>query len=757
MNMQTNGYDEEWDDLDPFDRMNNRPSREIYLPGNVDFKKRSDILNICEKMINDGGVLVLPFDEDMEFIPWFLLSVISGGMQLDGRAVLKSQFLGAPYLPSPPDQAQVWIIHHAPCFANFIASVQEWLKPGRLVIATGLTWQWDALEINLPSRRMDILLQTDIIDTDAASVMDDTCVKLPEEQQDLIKVVRIVSMFAAWGAYPPDTVLARMAGFIRQDGQEDTDRLEEVVEAGVEKKLLVWVTIDKPPSIQVARPSDAKARNHLRGLAQEKGIGIKDYANLLVKVDQNVRDERYAFLNLMQGWLADSHLRASLAPEKRAFGIRAIREIITSNPLQGKIKSIKAAVESAAESLVWGRCMMRLGILDLGLGFLDRGLSANRRNPFLLHARAHLLGRWAATRDDKVDEARNAYNDATDVCRENYYVWQNFGVFEAEQRNYKIAADLFDRALLIEPRNVFSLVARANMYLDMGDIVKAEEDIRAASGIAPENSYVVHLRGRAAFFRGEWAAAKAIWQDELLKLDPRNLHARQSLGFMARERGFWDDAEKALKEAQEMSPENIPVLHELGLLHMDRALWEPKKSRDEDLEMAREGLLIATDVEPENPQVIVSLATVERLKGDQELMRGAAARLEELKRRSGGRPYILHALAMCLHLLNRTEDRDGLFDRILEKSPGNIRTLIAMSECAYDENRHPEAETTATRARRSYDQKKALMPANEKIGALLDLARLYRKLGRVEAADGFLEEAGKIDRQNAKIALLKRG
>ena len=147
--------------------------------------------------------------------------------------------------------------------------------------------------------------------------------------------------------------------------------------------------------------------------------------------------------------------------------------------------------------------------------------------------------------------------------RNNPYLWQAWGVFEAEGGNRRGAEAHFKKALDLDPRNVCSLTARADLYLEHGLYSLAEKDLAAAHEVDASNPYVAHLSGRLAFYLGQWARARDIWGDMLL-VDRRSLFPLQSMAHMARRRGFWKEAEDFIGRALTWDPENLPYPAGIG-------------------------------------------------------------------------------------------------------------------------------------------------------------------------------------------------
>ncbi len=682
---------------------------------------------------NTGGVLIFPSAPQAEHTLLNFLCLIAGELLWQKQQAQFTQFLDKPYLPPPGEGVNVWIIHQAPLFHNLALTLEGWVRPGRLAIATGPAEMWEEQPLKLPC-----LYFPDFIDFSSepeqlandfarreAGATDQIYRDLAETGNTILRQAHYwVVLGDAWDVPLPLELLAQLS-------QADPDTLAEVVEEASQQGILFWVEREKPPALLVSTRGEGYARRFFRILADAGGLALDSYDLFFSACRSTEREERYVILKLLQSWLAHSRWRWSLGT---SFQFSQIRTLVTKHWQQ--IKTFSHA-GSAAERLIWTQCLGRLGLFKEGKEVVETALKQDQRNVYLLQARAHLLSRWSQVDLSRQEEAGAAFTDACEAVPQNVYLWQARGVFEAERQNSRGAEMCFAQALRLDSGNIPALVARADMYLEAGEWLKAYQDVEQAERLDPgkNNIYVLHVRGRWHFFRGEWGEAQTAWQG-LLQLDRRNLYALHSLGNMARRRGQWQEAAKHLHRALELAPENVAVLLELALLNREN-LDHP------NLALAQEYVARALLVEPHNPRLLVAQANLWLQTGEAEK---AQEQLETLLRRWPENIPAWHVLGLCYDAKGDQKQMAECFRRIINQSRGqNLYTLTALADFALRFDRRDQAQQFLETAGGRYEDVAKKMPAAEKLQTLLELARLSRDILSPQAAKMWVEQAAKID------------
>lgn len=679
-----------------------------------------------------GGLLMFPFDETAERSVLIFLSILSGSLFTKGSGCYFSQFLDEPFLEHPDGHGNIWLIHQAPRFKNLPLIMESWLKEGRVILATGTPEMWEQYPLKVPFQRITAFVDHNISFEKEEKVFFDQAEEEVKTDSLVEKAYHLTALFDGWGVPLPFDLLARMV-----DKDEGGDNLAPVIEAAYKKGILFWIEREKPPALSVSTRSESCGRKFLCDLAEKGKLSLGDYQPVLASIDAKEMEERFTALKLFESWLTDNHLRFKLSKEN--FGIKKIREWILEN--WESVQKI-ALAGSASEILVWGQCLQHLGLYEKAQKIFESGLKKYRANPYLLQARAHLLSKWGGSEPGKQEEAFRAFSDSVRIVKGNPYLWQAWGVFEAERGNRHGAESYFKRALDLDPKNICTLTARADMYLELGFFDKANEDLEKARQIDPENVYVKHITGRWHFYLGgpgEWDKAINAW-NELLTKDKRNLYALQSLGHLFRERGDQIKAKELVEKALDIDPENVPALLEKGLLEKEIG----------QLNLAVEETSLALEIEPDNPKLIVALAGIERRLDDKKVK--AKARLLELISRWPDNLHAHHVLALCFW-----DEEDKLsatkhLQIMIDKSNGrNYLSFLTLSEIAFDEGNREKAETLLEDATNSYQAWSNNLPSHKKINALLEMARLFQLIGNLDNADLWINKALEIDKENKKI------
>jgi len=729
------------------------PRQSVYLNGRAVWgshiydletygEMRADFLKSLAAMQELGGLLLVPFTGQAERSLLIFLNIIAGGLIHEGKRVHCAQFLDTPALSQPKDYS-VWLIYQADAYPDLQMRVEDWLAPGRVAILAGLGSALSPSAFNAPA---ELFLGFESFSDDdgrAKEVIEsdrNILTNMSEQRKQRVSmpdIHRQVALCDAWGVSLP---LGLLACCLNMEEDELAPMVEELYQAGKEG-ILYWVEREKPPTLMVSTRSEDYARRFLTYLAGSQNLTLKEYLTLLDAAQPALISERYALLQLFLGMLAHVRFRSLLGEN---FNIAALRDFVFDS-----WKTIHAAIEagSSAEHLLWGLCLLRLGLLEKSWSVLTQGIKLDKNNIYLQQALARLLGIWSQIDNGKREEAEKAFQQAVKIDKKNIYVWQAWGVFAAEQANWQRAEYCFQNALALNDRSVFVLAARANMYLDMGQIEKAETDLLKAVSEDAGNFHRLHLLGRIHCWRGNWEQASRQWHN-MLEKDKRNVFAAQSLGHLARMRGQWQDSRAYLDFALDNDPENVACLLEVGLLRQDMGTFAlSDEARRRELDEALICFERALQIAPWNPKIIVSFATAERLAGKTE---SAANRLDALLRRLPDNDYAGHALALCDRDLGRETAMTARLRAIHDARRGrNLPVLFSLIEIMIKNGQTDDARQVLQDVVR---HKIRDMAAIKRIETLLEAARLFVILDDKTAATEAIEEAKRIDPDNLRIS-----
>ena len=113
--------------------------------------------------------------------------------------------------------------------------------------------------------------------------------------------------------------------------------------------------------------------------------------------------------------------------------------------------------------------------------------------------------------------------------REDAYRANNLGVAQLEQFNHKEAADLFRRALTLDPRLGIASINLTIALFNQQEIEAAQTAAMKAIEIAPETSQPHYILGLIAKNQNRTEEAVALFQRVLAK-DPTDVGANVNLG-----------------------------------------------------------------------------------------------------------------------------------------------------------------------------------------------------------------------------------
>lgn len=131
------------------------------------------------------------------------------------------------------------------------------------------------------------------------------------------------------------------------------------------------------------------------------------------------------------------------------------------------------------------------------------------------------------------------------------------GHAELGLRRFAAAEATYREALDRDPAAVEAFIGLARSALAQGDIARAEEELGRALAEAPDDPYVVALKGDVAFVKGDYETSEAAY-NQLLEDRPQNLGIRLGLARAQIGAGKLDEAIVNLDRVLKVVPNHLP-------------------------------------------------------------------------------------------------------------------------------------------------------------------------------------------------------
>lgn len=108
---------------------------------------------------------------------------------------------------------------------------------------------------------------------------------------------------------------------------------------------------------------------------------------------------------------------------------------------------------------------------------------------------------------DRIGTASDDFDRIDAISPKSYYALNSRATLNRVKGNYSAAVDGYTKVIKARP-TVDTYISRAECYLEMGKLNDAEEDLRTAIDIQPENAYLYALRARLDRLRYDAIAYK---------------------------------------------------------------------------------------------------------------------------------------------------------------------------------------------------------------------------------------------------------
>lgn len=108
----------------------------------------------------------------------------------------------------------------------------------------------------------------------------------------------------------------------------------------------------------------------------------------------------------------------------------------------------------------------------------------------------------------RADKARRILDEAIALAPDSFDAWFFKATMDRDRRQFKDAIEAFEKALEIDPLSGRALTARAAMWLDLGQVDKAREDLVAVSDLNVDTLEAIYLRTLLMFREGRGEEAR---------------------------------------------------------------------------------------------------------------------------------------------------------------------------------------------------------------------------------------------------------
>jgi len=148
--------------------------------------------------------------------------------------------------------------------------------------------------------------------------------------------------------------------------------------------------------------------------------------------------------------------------------------------------------------------------------------------------------------------------------------YQELGKFALQVGNYQVADRAFHSALQLDPNLWFASAGLADTYERADQIKEARKIYDDLVKKYPDNNVLRIRLAQLYTTEGDWPHAQAVYEDAL-KLDPKNIYAKNDLAWGYLEHGGnLDLALKLAQEAKEAAPNNPAITDTLAWLYVKK-------------------------------------------------------------------------------------------------------------------------------------------------------------------------------------------
>ena len=193
---------------------------------------------------------------------------------------------------------------------------------------------------------------------------------------------------------------------------------------------------------------------------------------------------------------------------------------------------------------------------EIALDLIDKAIELDCEDDRFWNDKANFL-----TRLGNFKEAERCFTKAIKLNPNDSVLWANKGFMHYQIDQYEKALECYDKACKLE-ENVHNYVAMSNVYVDINDLVNAEECLKKAGEIDGEDIEYLTAMGHLMMYLEELDESLRYW-DKILKIDSNQAEIWLFKGIVYLMKGNEDDAIECIDNAAEIDPMSILAFEEL--------------------------------------------------------------------------------------------------------------------------------------------------------------------------------------------------
>jgi tetratricopeptide (TPR) repeat protein len=236
----------------------------------------------------------------------------------------------------------------------------------------------------------------------------------------------------------------------------------------------------------------------------------------------------------------------------------------------------------------------------------------------------------------RYDESEAAYKELIGMAAGDPSLWDEYAQVQILDGKFEDAAATYQKELEIIPSDFLTRLELVKVCLKLGKKDLAREQADLAKSFAPGRAEVWEMSAEMFLTERQYQKAKAEYQ-ELMKIDPKNVHAIYNLGLIESELKNWDQAIKWFSQ--------IPKNSELGVDAQVQVIWALYNQGDKARAAQTAQALVK-----EHPGKKAAWLTLAGIYQKDENYRGAVERLNDALKHIPEDVDILYSLAMAYSL-----------------------------------------------------------------------------------------------------------
>jgi superkiller protein 3 len=253
------------------------------------------------------------------------------------------------------------------------------------------------------------------------------------------------------------------------------------------------------------------------------------------------------------GKLYEALLQKQPGSAEAHYGLGRVRE--GRKDLAGAIECYRKACE----------LFPKFGAAHLALARLYRRLGKRTEAQEEENLAQESGGAFPFTEDPVIAEVESLYRDFNGYLK--------LGAKLGGEGKWKDAADAYEEALNINPKLSDPHVRLIYLYMQLGQVTKAEEHFRAAVSLDPKSAEAYFNYGVLVLGQGRAREAEDAFRNAL-KINPNHTEAHNNLGYLLEGQGRLSEAVEELQKALESSPDFPQANFSLGRVLVKEGKFE---------------------------------------------------------------------------------------------------------------------------------------------------------------------------------------